>query len=235
MRRTLVVLCALAVVLGGVAGCGPDPEQQPAPSIEPIETASSPSPNPTPEKSVACTFLTDKDRRSIAGEAISLVAPAPPAKGSDQCRWVNSLKTAAPTMVQVAVAPIQVWAKSVPTQVDSALRTGRATSDEKLLDQLLAAKKKIRRGANKISDKEGCEMFSLLAQANGRKKGVTETISFPPFGTQIAAQARTCKDGIYATVTYSEIGLKPSTALSAAVLRLVKIAIKRAIQADYGD
>ena len=235
MRRPLVVLCAFAVVLGAVVGCGRDPEQRPEPSVGPLETASSPSPNPTPEESVACDLLSDKDRKSIAGVAISLVAPAPPAKGSDQCRWVDSLKTGAPTVVQVAVAPVQVWAKSVPAQVDSALRTGRAASDKELLDQLLDAKKQIKRGADKLSDKEGCKMFSLLAQANGRKKGVTETISFPPFGTQIAAQARTCKSGIYATVTYSELGLKPSTALSAAVLRLVKIAVLRAEKQGYAD
>ena len=133
------------------------------------------------------------------------MAPAPVAKGSAQCRWVNTLKSGAPTMVQVAIAPAQVWAKSVPMQVDSALRSGRA-ADDKLRAKLLAAKKKISRGADKLSDKEACTMFSLLVQSNGRKKGVTETISFPPFGTQIAAQGRTCRFGIYATVTYSELG-----------------------------
>jgi len=234
--RSPVVLCALAVVLSLLAaGCSRGPESTGPPrEVETIETASSPSANPTPEKSIACTFLTDKERRSIAGESISIVAPVPPAKGSDQCRWVKTLKSAAPTTVQVAVAPAQVWAKSVPLQVDNALRSGRA-ADQDLLKKLLDAKKKIKRGADKLTDKEACAMFSLLAQSNGRKKGVTETISFPPFGTQVAAQGRTCKDGIYATVTYSEIGLQPSSALSAAVLRLVKIAVLRASKANYAD
>ena len=232
MRRTFVVLCALAVVLG-VAGCGRDQAARPAPSIEPLETASSPSPNPTPEKSMACKLLSDKDRRSIAGVDIKVVAPAPPAKGSEQCRWVSTLKTGAPTMVQVAVAPAQVWAKTVPTQVDGALRSGRA--DQDLVKKLLAAKKELRHGADKISDKRACEMISLLAQANGRKAGVTETTSFPPFGTQISAQARLCSKGIYATVTYSELGLKPSTALGQAVVRLVRTAHLRATKLGYAD
>jgi hypothetical protein len=233
MRRAPVVLCALVVVLVA-SGCSEAPKSKTPREVETIETASSPSPNPTPEDSVACKLLTNKERKSIAGRSISLVAPAPPAKGSDQCRWVNTLKSAAPTMVQVAVAPAQVWAKSVPMQVDSALRSGRAADDE-LRAKLLAAKKKISKGADKLSDKEACTMFSLLAQSNGRKKGVTETISFPPFGSQIAAQARTCRFGIYATVTYSELGIKPSSALSAAVLRLVKIAVLRADKINYAD
>jgi hypothetical protein len=235
MRRTSVVLCALAVVLSMIAaGCSEPPKSKEPREVDTIETASSPSPNPTPEDSIACDLLTNKERRSIAGRSISLVAPAPAAKGSAQCRWVDTLKSGAPTMVQVAVAPAQVWAKSVPMQVDSALRSGRA-ADDKLRAKLLAAKKKISRGADKLTDKEACTMFSLLAQSNGRKKGVTETISFPPFGSQIAAQGRTCRFGIYATVTYSELGLKPSSALSAAVLRLVKIAVLRASKMNYAD
>jgi hypothetical protein len=220
-------------VLGVVAGCGRDQSARPAPSIEPLETASSPSPNPTPEKSIACELLTATDRRSVAGEDIKVVVAAPPAKGSEQCRWVKTLKTGAPTMVQVAIAPAQVWAKTVPTQVDGALRAGRA--DEKLIKKLLAAKKELRGGADKISDKRACEMFSLLAETQGRKPGVTETISFPPFGTQLAAQARVCAKGIYATVTYSELGLKPSISLGQAVTRLVKIAHIRATKLGYPD
>jgi hypothetical protein len=220
MRRTLVLVCALAVVLGG---CSRDPERAQPRTVETVETASSPSPNPTPEDSIACKLLSDKERKSIAGEAISLVAPATPSKGAAVCRWVKTLKSALPTQVVVAIAPAQVWAKSVPTQVDSALRSGRANSDHDMVVKLLAAKKKLTHGANKLTDKEACGMFALLAQSSGHKKGVTETISFPPNGSGISAQARTCYKGIYATVTYAEIGLKPSSALSAAVLRLVRI------------
>ena len=234
MRRTVVVLCALAVVLGVLAGCGRDPASPtPAPSAEPLETASSPSPNPTPENSIACELLTKKERQSVAGEAISVVAAVPPSKGSEQCRWVRSLSSPAATVVQVQIAPAQVWAKSVPQQIDGAFRGGRA--DEELTKKLLAAKKEIRGGTDKLSDKRACEMFSLLAESNGRKAGVTDTLSFPPFGTQISAQARTCTKGIYATVTYSELGLRPSTALGQAVLRLVKIAHLRAVKMGYAD
>jgi hypothetical protein len=231
MRRTVVFLCALVFVLGG---CGPDPETVKPRTIETTETASSPSPNPTPETSIACKMLSDKERKSIAGEPISLVAPASPAKGSVVCRWVKTLKSALPTQVMVLAAPAQVWAKSVPQQVDGALRSGRAT-DDKLRHQLLAATKRLHKGSDTLTDKEACGMFSLLAQSNGRKKGVKETISFPPFGSQVSAQARTCYKGIYVTVTYAEIGLKPSTALSAAVLRLVKAARVRAAKLHYAD
>jgi hypothetical protein len=232
MRRTLVVLCALTVVLGG---CARDPERVPPRTVETIETASSPSANPTPEDSIACKLLSEKERRSIAGESISLVAPATPTKGAAVCRWVKTLKSALPTQVVVAIAPAQVWAKSVPQQVDSAIRSGRAAADKKLLTQLLAAKKKLTRGANKLTDKEACGMFALLGQSSGHKKGVTETISFPPNGSGISAQARTCYKGIYATVTYAEIGLKPSQALSAAVLRLVRIVRVKAADLHFAS
>jgi hypothetical protein len=235
MRHSRAVLGTIALALGVVlVGCSRGPEPAEPRKVEPIQTASSPSANPTPEDSIACKLLSDKERRSIAGEDIKIVSPAAPVKDIDQCRWVKTLKSAAPTMVQVTVTPAQVWARSVPAQVDSALRSGRGT-DTKVLDKLLAAKKKLRLGSDKLSDKEACGMFSLLAQSRGLRKNVTETLAFPPIGTQIGAQARTCRDGIYATVTYAEIGLKPSTALSQAVLRLVKIAHARAVQLNYGD
>ena len=231
MRRTLVLVCALALLLGG---CSREPERVQPRTIETTQTASSPSPNPTPEDSIACKLLSDKERKSIAGEHIRIVAPASPSRGAQTCRWVKTLKSALPTQVIVAVAPAQVWAKSVPQQVDQALRTGRGT-DKKLLDKLLAAKKKLTHGSEKLSDKEACDMFSLLAQSNQHRKGVKETISFPPFGSQVAAQARTCYKGIYATVTYAEIGLRPSSALSAAVLRLVKIVREKAYELHFAD
>jgi hypothetical protein len=235
MRRTPIVLCAIVVVLGVTAGgCSRSPESVEPRQTKTIETASSPSPNPTPEDSVACKLLSDKERRSIAGEPITIVAPASPSKGTDACRWVKSMKSTFPTQVTVVVAPAQVWAKTVSTQIDTALRSGRG-NDKKLIDRLLAARKKLTKGADRLSDKEACGMFSLLAQSRGLKKNVIETISFPPLGSQIAAQARTCYKGIYATVTYAEVGLRPSTALTAAVLRLVKIVRLHAVELHYAE
>jgi hypothetical protein len=236
MRRTSVVFCALAVVLSIIAaGCSEPPKSKDPREVDTIETASSPSPNPTPEDSFACKLLTNKERRSIAGEPISYIAPASPSKGAAVCRWVKTLKSALPTQVVVLVAPAQVWAKSVPTQVDGALRSGRAANDKDLFKKLLAARKRITKGADTLTDKEACGMFSLLAQSNGRKKGVKETISFPPNSGGVSAQARTCYKGIYATVTYSEIGLQPSSALSAAVLRLVRIVRVKAAALNYAN
>jgi hypothetical protein len=223
MRRSLAAVCVLAIVLGGCARGAEAPG--PIKTIKPSFTASSPSATATAKHSVACKLLTSRERRSIAGEKIDVVVPVQAVKDIDQCRWVKTL-SGPPTTVQVIMSSAQVWARTIPQQVDGALKTGQA--DDDTIKRLLAAKKKVRRGASKLSDAEACKMFSLMAEVNKRKKGTTLIVNFPPFGTQVSANARTCTHGVYTSVMYSELGLRRSAAVSQAVTRLLLVAHKRA-------
>ena len=225
MRRSLISLCVLALVLGG---CGREPEQTgPRRTIEPSLTASSPSASATAKESFACKLLTSDERRSIAGERLDIVSPAPrQPEGIDQCRWVKSLRVSAPPTVQVITSSAKTWAKQVPRQVNQVMAGGRL--DAKMVKKLLEAKKTIAEGH--YDNAEACRLFTLLAEANGDKKGANTRLSYPPYGRQGSANARTCSHGVFTQVSYAEVGLKPSGFAGYAVLRLLKLAHKRAIK-----
>ena len=227
MRRTLLALCALVVVLGG---CTRGEPEEPLRTFEPQQTASSPSPKPQLGKdSKACTLLTAKDRRSIAGEKIEVVAPVQLLKGVLQCRWVKTLKTPVTTSIKVISQPVQTWVLGVPKQIDQSIQRGRV--EDKYLGRLQAAKKKIIREGGEISDADACRIFSLLVEVNQERKNETEFVLFE--GTtrgDYTAAWNTCKGGVHTALTYEEPSLVPSEALSNAVVRLGKLAHKRALK-----
>lgn len=227
MRRSVVVLCALAAALGG---CGRgDDVAEPTRTIEPQFTASSPSPDGPDRDSEACTLLTTKERRSIAGEELDEVAPLPPVEGTLKCRWVSSLATAAPTALTVEATTAQRWVLGLPQQIDATIASGR--SEQKYTKRLLAAKRKVFEDGEEIGGKEACRLFSLLAEATGGKKGTSRSAFVLPAQTGgVTAAAHSCTKGVYTLLTYDEKGLAPSAPLGNAVLRLVKVAQKRAIE-----
>ena len=96
MRRAVVVLCALAFVVGG-CGRGDDPGK-PIRTIEPQNTASSPSPKATASDAAACQLLTSKERASIAGANVDAVVPIATQEGGRQCRWVKTLSMPLPAL-----------------------------------------------------------------------------------------------------------------------------------------
>ena len=228
MRRSVVVLCALAAALGGCA-LGDGTTTKPTRTIEPQFTASSPSPEAPGKDSKGCTLLTSKERRSIAGEELDVVAPSQDAKSTLKCRWVNSLSTPAPTALSVESTPTQRWVLGIPQQVDSTIASGR--SERKYAKPLQAAKKKVNERADEIGDKEACRMFSLLLEATGHKKGASQIVYIQPAGAGgITSIVQLCTDGVVTLLMYDEKGLAPSVALGEAVLRLAKAAHKRAIK-----
>jgi hypothetical protein len=229
MRRALVVSCALAVVAGVLAGCGGDEPSTPIRTIEPSRTASSPSVDPQVAKdSEGCKLLTAAERRSIAGEKLEIVAPSPAIRGALLCRWVKSLKTPVTTSIKVISQPLQVWVRNVPRQIDRLTVSGR--SDGAYTERLQAAKKEILRGPEEISDKQACTYFSLLVEISMDKKNQTEGILFQ--GTQRGDYKVTwqkCAGGVHTELGYEEPGLQVSLALSQSVIRLGKIAHRRAV------
>jgi hypothetical protein len=226
MRRAVVVLCALAFVVVG-CGRGDDPGQ-PNRAIEPQNTASSPAAKVASDAG-ACRLLTSKERTSIAGTDIDTVVPAARQEGSRQCRWVSMPSKPLPAL-SVMTSSAQTWVVQLPRMVDSLLVSGRA--GKRFTERLQAAKKKVIRGADKLSDSEACEMFSLIVGANGgEERGATELVVFLPTQSgQIIAIGQKCTRGIYTSVTYEENDLAPSEPLIAAMSRLVGDAHKRAIE-----
>ncbi len=231
MRRALVVSCALTVVLGLLGACGGDEPAKPVRTVEPQRTASSPSVDPEAAKnSAGCRLLTAKDRRSIAGVALNTVYPMPLIDGVLLCRWVKTLTTPKTISIKVISQPAPVWAqRNVSKQANRLLAAGQ-TSD-KITDRLLAAKKEASGGAAGVSDAEACKMFSLLIEANNKKrKGLTQDLVFQ--GTtrgNFTVAWQKCGRGVHTELVYEEPELQPSLAVSQAVIRLGKTAHRRAV------
>ena len=227
MRRTLPALCALVIMLGGCARGEPE---EPLRTFEPQQTASSPSPKPQVRKdSDACTLLTSKDRRSIAGERIEVVAPLPVIKGVLQCRWVKTLTTPLTTSIKVLSQPVQYWAQTVPKQINKLIRAGQV--DDKWLKRLEATKQKAIREGDEISDSDACDIFAFLVRINeGQKHASDFTLYQGTSRGDFTVAWHRCGGGVHTELIYEEPGLVPSVALNQAIARLGKVAHKRAIK-----
>ena len=214
MRRALVLSCALAVVLGLLAACGSDEPAKPIRTVEPQRTASSPSADPEAARnSDGCKLLTAKDRRSIAGVALNTVFPMPQIDGVLLCRWVKTLTTPKTISIKVVSQQAPVWAqRAVPKQINRLLAAREA--DDKMTDRLRAAKRKISGGATEVSGAEACRMFSLLIEANNKKKkGLNQDLLFQgtPRGNFTVAWQK-CGKGVHTELVYEEPELQPSLA-----------------------
>jgi hypothetical protein len=224
MRHPFVAVCALVVLGAGLSGCAQGDQPGPVRTFEPERTASSPSPKATAEDRDVCKLLTAKERRSLAGERIDVVAPA---EDPRQCRWVKSLKAPFPTSVTVLTSSAQDMVRRLPAMIDSTIAEGLA---DKEIKRLVAAKKRIAKGADKIGNKEACELFALVVEAYRGKKDIRTMVTFQPSGTSASALAQTCTRGRYTALAYAERDLYPSSALNAALLRVLDYAHERAIK-----
>jgi len=235
MRRARVVLCALAVVVGvGLSGCGlfdrPPPEK-PVRTLAPPTAASSPSADPaTVKNSEGCRLLTPKERRSLAGENLETVVPVPPIKDVLLCKWVKTLSSPVTTAIRVISQPVQTWARTLPTIIDSRIAS-KQTSDA-LTDRLQTAKRQILRGTDDISDKRACSYFSLLLEVSDKKKkGQVEALAYQGTANgDFTVGWQRCGEGVHTELIYEEPGLQVSPALGQSVIRLGKIAHGRAVK-----
>ncbi len=134
----------------------------------------------------------------------------------------------APTAIDVVAVPAPLWAVTAGGSIDQALVAG---PDEDMADRLVKAKKEISKGARRIGKRDACAIFSLLAEASGQKPGIVENAGYSlASGSQLVANAATCKRGVYAAASYSEAGLEPSTTLLLAVTRIMRLAHQRAVK-----
>jgi len=226
MRRSILAACVLAVVLGGCGGA--DNTANTTNTIEPRNTASSPSPEASDDNSGGCSLLTARERRSIAGKGLNIVAPSQAAKDTVECRWVDDLSSPAPTALRVVTTPAQKWVLRLPDQIENTISAGRV--EPEYTKRLLAARKRVFEGADKIGDEEACGMFSLLIEANTGNKNVREIVLYEPAEAGgVTAIVQSCSKGVHTLLTYHEIGLAPSKPLADAMVRMVSIAHKRAI------
>ncbi|MGI9084669.1 MAG: hypothetical protein ACR2FE_05180 [Aeromicrobium sp.] len=227
MRRPAALLCVLAVVLGvTVGGCArADEPTKPRRTVVPQNTASSPSPQAPAKDSLACTLLTPKERRSIAGEKINIVAPGPSNRNAPQCRWVTTLSTPNAIEIKVVTQTVQIWLRGLPLRIDRTIRGGQV--DSKYSKRLQAAKQKVLGGADEIGDAEACDLFSLMVEVNLGVKDLSQVVLREDATT---AAVHKCSKGVYTVLTYSEPELTPSLPLGEAMKRLVKIAHSRAVK-----
>lgn len=229
MRRALVVSCALAVVLGGLAACGSDETPNPIRTVAPQRTASSASPDPDIfKKGRGCDLLTAAQRRSIAGEKLDTVAPGPAIKGALQCRWVRTLSTPRTVVLRVTSQGRRVWVRQLPKLIDNLTVSGRA--DAKYSGRLQSIKRAAINDPESISSKEACEYFSLFVEISQAKKNRTQGILVQ--GTQYGDYTiswQGCSGGVHTELVYEEPGLQVSLALAQAVIRLGKAAHRRAV------
>jgi len=229
MRRALVVSCALAVVLGGLAACGSDETPNPIRTVAPQRTASSASPDPDIyKKGKGCDLLTASERKSIAGEKLDTVTPGLVIRGALQCRWVRTLSTPRTIILRVTSQERRVWVKQLPKLIDNLTVSGRA--DSKYSGRLQAIKRAAVNDPKSISDKEACEYFSLFVEISQSKKNRTQGILVQ--GTQYGDYTiswQRCSNGVHTELVYEEPGLQVSLALAQAVIRLGKAAHRRAL------
>jgi hypothetical protein len=224
MRRLLITVCVLVLVLGG---CGREAEPTgPRRTIEPSFTASSPSPKATAKDSAACKLLTSDERRSIAGERIDIVAPS---SNPGQCRWVKTLKASQPTSITVLSSSAQDWVRKLPGVIDGMIAKGQV-GDKDIKRRLFAARKLVAEGADKIGNKEACDLFGLVVEANSGEKNIRTIVIYLSNDPSGSALAQTCTRGRYTSLVYTERNLVPSRALKAAVLRVMGYAHERAIK-----
>jgi len=228
MRRAVVLLCALAFVVGGCAR-GDDPAK-PIRTVEPQNTASSPSVDPQAARDAeGCQLLTAKERRSIAGMNLDIVAPQPAITDVLQCTWVKSLSSTLTTFIKVTSQPVQVWVKTIPKQVDRIMVTGKP--NDKLTQRLKRIKTEVLRGPNDIADDEACDILSVLVEANGGEKNADQFLLYQGTGRgDFTVTWNRCAGGVHTAFVYGEPALQASVPLSQSVVRLGKVSHKRAVK-----
>jgi hypothetical protein len=233
MRRPLFVCAVTAVLCALVLGsCSRGGPETPAQTVGPLHTASSPSPKRAAIDSEACALLTSRERRSIGGEWMNKVAPAPAGRNYRQCRWLVSFSSPQHRALLVQTMLAHTWATTFAvTQIDKLLTT--RVNDEETRRELQAAKVTIKNEAGKLSDKKACGIFSLIVAKSASRKKSSAAVAYLPAGADLSVNGLICTDGVFTQVKYTEPGLRQSGVLEQATMRLLRIAQKRAVKLDW--
>jgi hypothetical protein len=204
------------------------PQPNPERTLEPSITESSPMPTVNPDNP-ACTLLTKKDRFDLVGYSMNAELPVPAAPGTEQCTWVHSLREPARSAVRVTTLSTLVWAGQAVPAIKAAIvqpTTGKALR-AKLEDALV----KVVAGVDDLPTEEVCEVYLLVAQANGLVRS-DQQVYYGAIGAMPAAFGTACDEGIMTIAGYGEYGLGPSLALNRGVARLAGRASERAAESQ---
>ncbi|HUS21015.1 MAG TPA: hypothetical protein VMZ66_03275 [Aeromicrobium sp.] len=119
------------------------------------------------------------------------------------------------------------WARQAAPQITAAI--AQPTTKKSLRAKLEAALVKLINGADELPAEEVCEVYLLLAEANGATRS-DEQVYYGWIGAMPAAFGTACEGGIMTIAGYGEYGIRPSLALNRGVAKLAGTASERAAE-----
>ena len=221
----LAVLCVVALT-----SCGFRDDPAPRRTMEPGLTTSDEGRKP-PARAV-CDLITADERTALAGETMNAVVPvSSPVAGTQECRWVHSLNSASTSVIRLVAFGTKDWLKVAGPQLDQAMRNPRISL--RTFKRLQAAQKRVSEGGSKLTTQQICDLYWVLARANGFKKG-SQVVFSSMIGRARAAYNVGCGDGVLTMLGYGEYGLTTSISLYQAIIELRKTVHERAAK-EFGD
>jgi len=225
LSLTLAVLCVVALT-----SCSDSDEPRPESSFK-IENPDS-DPNRKPPERAVCGLITAEERKALAGEAMDAIVPVTnPVAGTQECRWVHSLNSGSSSIIRLVAFSTADWLKVAGPQFDQALRNPKLSLPT--FKRLQAARKRISPGGPELTTQQICDLYWVLARANGFKKGAQVVFS-SVIGRERAAYNIGCGDGVLTMLGYGEYGLTTSITLYQAIIELREKVHERAAK-EFGD
>lgn len=221
----LAVLCAVALT-----SCGFRDDPTPRHTMQPGLTTSDDGRKPAAR--AVCDLITADERTALAGETMNAVVPmTSPVAGAQECRWVHSLNSASTSVIRLVAFGTKDWLKVAGPQLDQAMRNRRISL--RTFKRLQAAQKKVSEGSSKLTTQQICDLYWVLARANGFKKG-SQVVFSSMIGRARAAYNVGCGDGVLTMLGYGEYGLTTSISLYQAIIELRQKVHERAAK-EFGD
>jgi len=221
----LAVLCVVALT-----SCGFRDDPTPRHTMEPGLTTSDEGQKPA--KRAVCDLITADERTALAGETMNAVVPvSSPVTASQECRWVHSLNSASTSVIRLVAFGTKDWLKVAGPQLDQAMRNPKISL--RTFKRLQAAQKRISEGSSNLTTQQICDLYWVLARANGFKKG-SQVVFSSMIGRARAAYNIGCSDGVLTMLGYGEYGLTTSISLYQAIIELRQKVHERAAK-EFGD
>jgi hypothetical protein len=229
LRRRISLVAATLCVIGLTACARTD--NSPRSTHKQDSEFTSSSDNRKPAKRVVCSLLTAEERQALAGKTMDVVIPVNAAAGTQECQWVHSLQEATNAVIRLVAFNAHAWAKVARTQVLETMRNPRLSAATVV--RLQAASRKLAEGPQKLTTAQICDIYWVLAKANGFQRG-QQVVFGSMIGRMRAAYATGCGDGILTLIGYGEYGLHTSLPLYMAIVDLRQTAQERASE-KFGD